>query len=191
MKTRKLFESARGGVLFIDEAYSLINGDSDSFGHEALNTLTHLITSQSDEEEEPGSVVVILAGYGTSMDSLFNDANPGLRRRFPWRFDLETPSAPTLCSILQVQLERHGWSLGGDALEYLQDVLQSHRSLLVDHAGSTDTLALSFKMSHARRNFPRQPSRVLHLEDIQEGWTSFAAHARRPRIPEEVCRMYL
>ncbi len=70
-------EGALGGVLFIDEAYSLVSADGrDSFGHEALDTLIKMT------EDHRGNLVVILAGYPNEMKRLL-DSNPGVCSRFP------------------------------------------------------------------------------------------------------------
>jgi len=77
LKTKAVVESALGGVLFIDEAYALVQGDGrDSFGHEALDTLIKMT------EDHRGNLVVILAGYIKEMQRLL-DSNPGLCSRFP------------------------------------------------------------------------------------------------------------
>merc|ERR1719428_1556403 len=81
LKTKQVVEQAMGGVLFIDEAYSLVQGDGkDSFGHEALDTLIKMI------EDKRQDLVVILAGYSDEMQRLL-DSNPGVRSRFPTTID--------------------------------------------------------------------------------------------------------
>ena len=74
--TNSVIESALGGVLFIDEAYSLYRGEQDSFGLEAIDTLVKGMEDHRDE------LVVILAGYTKEMET-FLTANSGLASRFP------------------------------------------------------------------------------------------------------------
>ena len=78
--TNQVIQSALGGVLFIDEAYSLYRGGEDSFGLEAIDTLVKGIEDHRDD------LVVILAGYSKEM-ALFLTANSGLASRFPNQID--------------------------------------------------------------------------------------------------------
>lgn len=75
IKTREIIESALGGMLFIDEAYSLKNRDDDSFGQEAVDTLLKLMEDNRDD------LVVVVAGYTHKMET-FLETNPGFRSRF-------------------------------------------------------------------------------------------------------------
>lgn len=75
-RVKKICENADGGVLFIDEAYSLINSEQDSFGHEAVDTLIQEMENRRD------SLMVIFAGYSEEIDE-FLKANPGFRSRIP------------------------------------------------------------------------------------------------------------
>lgn len=74
--TQQIIESALGGVLFIDEAYSLVRGKDDSFGLEAVDTLVKGMEDHRDD------LIVILAGYSREMEEFLN-ANSGLKSRFP------------------------------------------------------------------------------------------------------------
>lgn len=75
VKTRDVLKKAYGGVLFIDEAYSLSNGGANDFGREAIDTIL------KEMEDKRGNLVVIVAGYENLMDN-FIESNPGLRSRF-------------------------------------------------------------------------------------------------------------
>ena len=93
--TNSVIESALGGVLFIDEAYSLYRGEQDSFGLEAIDTLVKGMEDHRDE------LVVILAGYTREMET-FLTANSGLASRFPNRIEFPDYTAVELLQITQV-----------------------------------------------------------------------------------------
>lgn len=112
-KTEDVFKSAIGGVLFIDEAYSLTN-DGSSFGQECIDTLVKLI------EDHKGEIIVILAGYSKEM-SEFMKANSGLESRFPLRIDFPDYSASELFEIGKSMISARGFSMVDDAEKIFEE----------------------------------------------------------------------
>ena len=110
--TNSVIESALGGVLFIDEAYSLYRGEQDSFGLEAIDTLVKGMEDHRDE------LVVILAGYTREMEN-FLTANSGLASRFPNRIEFPDYTAVELLQITQVLAKNKGYTLAEACTEPL------------------------------------------------------------------------
>ena len=110
--TNSVIESALGGVLFIDEAYSLYRGEQDSFGLEAIDTLVKGMEDHRDE------LVVILAGYTREMET-FLTANSGLASRFPNRIEFPDYTAVELLQITHVQARNKGYRLAESCTEPL------------------------------------------------------------------------
>ena len=102
--TNSVIESALGGVLFIDEAYSLYRGEQDSFGLEAIDTLVKGMEDHRDE------LVVILAGYTREMET-FLTANSGLASRFPNKIEFPDYTADELLDITTVLAKGKGYRL--------------------------------------------------------------------------------
>ena len=110
--TNSVIESALGGVLFIDEAYSLYRGEQDSFGLEAIDTLVKGMEDHRDE------LVVILAGYTREMET-FLTANSGLASRFPNKIEFPDYTAEDLLQITQVLAKNKGYTLAEACTEPL------------------------------------------------------------------------
>ena len=108
LKTKRLLEDNIGNVLFIDEAYSLVFGDRDSFGMEALTTLNLFMS------ERPKDIIVIFAGYKDMLENSIFKYQPGLKRRCTWTFNIEPYSADGLCKIFKEQLRREGMCVEDD-----------------------------------------------------------------------------
>ncbi len=99
-KTREILKKAMGGIVFIDEAYSLSQGGERDFGKEAISTLVKAMEDYRD------NLVVILAGYSQEIER-FIKSNPGLRSRFPIHIDFSDYNAEELFQIaLQIYQER-------------------------------------------------------------------------------------
>lgn len=118
VKTNKIIDSALDGVLFIDEAYSLVTEGTGEFGHEAIATLLKRMEDNRDR------LVVILAGYGEEMKN-FIESNPGLKSRFNRYFHFEDYSASELWDIFQLLLKKNEYTLDADAETKIRQILDN------------------------------------------------------------------
>jgi AAA+ superfamily predicted ATPase len=114
------FRQAEGGVLFIDEAYSLVDDRSGSYGDEAINTIVQ------EMENHRENVVVIFAGYPDKMKE-FLDKNPGLRSRIAFHVAFADYNDDELCEIATYQADKKGLKLSEDAYEKLRQVFARER----------------------------------------------------------------
>jgi stage V sporulation protein K len=103
-KTRSQLNNALGGILFIDEAYSLARGGEKDFGKEAIDTLVKAAEDHRD------NLVIILAGYRDEMD-YFLLSNPGLRSRFPIQLTFPDYSIDELLEIAELMLKQRQYHL--------------------------------------------------------------------------------
>jgi stage V sporulation protein K len=115
-KTRDLIKKAQGGILFIDEAYSLGRGGEKDFGKEAIDTL---VKHMEDKQHE---FILILAGYSREMD-YFLTLNPGLHSRFPLVIDFPDYNIEQLMEISSRMLEEREYTLSHEAEKKLKDHL--------------------------------------------------------------------
>ncbi len=128
-KTKKALMSCLGGVFVLDEAYSLFNGDSCSYGTEALNTINQFMSENSDQ------IIVIFCGYKKMIDKLY-ESQPGLGRRFTFTYDLKKYSPQELAEIyktkLQIPLQISD--------EKLAKIFTQNESVFAAQAGDVETL---------------------------------------------------
>ncbi|MEH7436787.1 AAA family ATPase [Neobacillus drentensis] len=120
-KTKKKIKEALGGVLFIDEAYSLLSHSNSDFGKEVIDTLVDEMTKQNE------NLVVVLAGYPNEMDQLL-ESNPGLRSRFKKYFLFPDYSSEELLEIMATYAERFQYHLTEDAKKRLIEAIETEDS---------------------------------------------------------------
>lgn len=118
IKTNKIIDSALDGVLFIDEAYSLVQGAKEDFGQEAISTLLKRM------EDDRNRLIVILAGYGLEMKT-FIDSNPGLQSRFNRYIHFPDYTANELEQIFLLNAKKNQYFLDDDALVKLYEMMYS------------------------------------------------------------------
>lgn len=117
-RMREIIDKAKGGVLFIDEAYTLIDRskDSNDFGKEVINSLLTLLSVPDPD------MIVIMAGYEDKMQDLLK-TNPGLKDRFPLQFHFEDYTAEELMEIARINLQERHFILTPDAALRLNQVI--------------------------------------------------------------------
>ena len=127
-KTNKVIDEALDGVLFIDEAYSLLGGEND-FGSEAIATLLKRM------EDDRDRLVVILAGYTNEIKE-FIESNPGLQSRFNRYIQFDDYSAEELTEIFKRSLRKSHYKIKRDAFEKLQTVIEKAVATKDKHFGN-------------------------------------------------------
>ncbi|QSQ07689.1 Stage V sporulation protein K [Koleobacter methoxysyntrophicus] len=120
-KTQEKIAEALGGVLFIDEAYSLLGGSDQDYGREAVSTLIKAMEDHRD------NFVVIFAGYSAEMEK-FLKSNPGLRSRVPYKFTFTDYGTEEISQIIIKKLEKQGHKIKGDAVRMLKATLKEFES---------------------------------------------------------------
>ncbi len=127
--TKQVLNSAIGGVLFIDEAYSLYRGTDDSFGLEAIDTLVKGIEDNRDD------LIVILAGYSHEMEE-FLTSNSGLKSRFPNIINFPDYTGQELLDIAKITAKSKGYTLDEGLMEPLLFYFNAVQALKAETAGN-------------------------------------------------------
>lgn len=166
-KTRAKIVEALDGVLFIDEAYSLIRGTEHDYGIEAIDTLVKAM------EDYQHRIVVILAGYPQEMEN-FLESNPGLQSRLKYYIHFPDYSTSELLNILQAMLHEHQYRLDKNAIPRIQQLLEEAISRHPDKHGNgrlvrnlLEELILA-KASHTVKKQDNAPLDLITLEVVQQ-----------------------
>ncbi len=163
IKTKALITQCLGGVLFIDEAYSL--GD-DNFSKECVDTLCEALSDQKD------NIMVIIAGYENELNNQFFSLNPGLESRFIWRFKMDNYSAKDLWEIFKKKVADSKWKIGNvDGEKWFKRWYDSFSGFGRD----VETLLFKVKIAHSKRVYgkPDSEKRVIELADLDNGYKKF------------------
>jgi SpoVK/Ycf46/Vps4 family AAA+-type ATPase len=169
IKTKKVVEDCLGGVLFIDEAYSLANGErEDSYSKECLDTLCE---SLSDHKND---FMVIIAGYENELNETFFRVNKGLYSRFIWRFTMDEYSPLELMKIFKKKVCDQEW--GFDENEELKERwFHDRKDNFKSYGRDMELLFTYIKIAHGRRIYGKDKDcrKKISLEDINKGYEIF------------------
>jgi SpoVK/Ycf46/Vps4 family AAA+-type ATPase len=163
IKMKALINQCLGGVLFIDEAYSL--GD-DNFSKECVDTLCESLSDQKD------NIMVIIAGYENELNERFFSLNSGLESRFVWRFKIDDYSAKDLWEIFKKKVADYKWKIGNVAGEKW---FQKRYDSFSGFGRDIETLLFKVKIAHSKRVYgkPDSEKRVIELVDLESGYEIF------------------
>lgn len=166
IKTQKMIDSAKGGVLFIDEAYSLGNSEKrDSFSKECIDTINQNLS------ENKTDFVCIIAGYEESLKSSFFAYNAGLERRFPFKYKIDKYKAEHLKAIFDKIIKEHDWK----SMDLPVEFFEKNYHYFKFNGGDLETLFQLSKVAHARRVFclDKSVKKILTLPDLEKGLDMF------------------
>lgn len=170
-KTQRAIDEALGGVLFIDEAYSLGSTEGkDTFSKECIDTLNLNLSEQKK------NLIVIIAGYPEELEKCFFSLNPGLNRRFPFRYHIQGYNEIELKDIFIKKVKDIKWNLYSDTEQkYIIEFFKNNLEKFDNYGGDIDNLITMCKFSHSRRVIGKNPSlrRKLTENDISNGMERF------------------
>ncbi|MBP3891411.1 MAG: AAA family ATPase [Solobacterium sp.] len=162
--TMNVIKSALGGVLFIDEAYSLYRGKDDAFGLECIDTIVKAMEDHRDD------LIIILAGYRKEM-AVFLESNSGLKSRFPNIIDFPDYTGLELRKIAEIQAKSKGYVIADDVKDKLEEYFNKVQSINAAEAGNgrlsrnvvEDAILAQSERIVANKD---EPMDVLKLEDF-------------------------
>lgn len=178
IKTRALLEEAKGGVLIIDEVYSLGSaneGSGDSFSKECIDTINQYLSENKDD------LLCIVVGYKDEVNKCFFSVNDGLERRFPFRYTIEKYTVDEMIDIFFNQVDRSNWSIWNldKCREILKEFIDNKIDVMFENAGGdTENLFFICKTCRAMNTFGRVISNenekfMLEEKDIRDGLIKF------------------
>ena len=188
MKTAKVIQSALGGVLFIDEAYSLASSEKeDSFSKECLDTLCESLSNYK------GELMVIIAGYEEELDNTFFKANKGLNSRFIWRFKMEPYDSDELLDIFKKIVDNNNWLIDNEA-EIDKNWFKENYKDFTSYGRDMEQLFTYTKICHSRRIYGKdiKKRKKLIMEDIKKGFKMFSDNRKKKEEENKhIYSMYL
>jgi SpoVK/Ycf46/Vps4 family AAA+-type ATPase len=167
IKTQKVIDECEGGVLFIDEAYSLGNEDKkDIYSKECIDTLNQNLT------EKKTQFICIIAGYPDDLDKCFFSVNDGLKRRFPFKYNIDKYTATELTHILMLMIKKKNWKLDKQlSFDEIIEFMKINYDKFPNYGGDIETLFFNIRIAHSLRTIGKLPSikKYITIEDIKEG----------------------
>jgi SpoVK/Ycf46/Vps4 family AAA+-type ATPase len=181
IKTKDVIKDAIGGVLFIDEAYSLGNDEKkDSFSKECIDTLCESLSDNKDD------LMVIIAGYERELNECFFNYNKGLESRFVWRFNIDNYSAEDLYNIFIKKVNDIEWTINIDSIN--AGWFKKNMNHLTFFGRNIETVLAKTKISHSKRVFckPENDKKIITLQDLNNGFEMYLKNKKQVEQPSKM-----
>lgn len=165
-RTKRFIEANRGKVIFLDEAYNMINGYSDNYGKESLTTINQYLS------EKPDEVVFIFAGYEELLKETIFKAQPGLERRCMWHFTIDKYNGKELYEIFLQQLAKEKLELlPKDKLKICR-YMTKHVDIFKNMGGDIEKLTFYVQLIIANKN-----NFYVGYRDVKDGMKELVANS--------------
>lgn len=179
IKTKQVITECLGGVLFIDEAYSLAGSDNDSFSKECLDILCETLSDHKND------LMVIIAGYEDELNNTFFRANQGLNSRFIWRFNITPYSMLELMHIFHKMVNQDEWSIDGNLI-ITEKWFAERKDHFTNYGRDIEALITNIKIAHGRRIYgdTSAEKKRINSDDLQNGYVKFANNKKKKVVKD-------
>jgi len=182
---KALINEYSNGVVFIDEAYSLVTDAKDSFGNEVLSYIIHAMTDPAC------TTTFIFAGYEAMIKGQLFGANEGLSRRFNSIFVMEKPTPSEMAKIFKIICGKpRGWKSIIPPLD-LTKLFEQFKEQFKDSGGDVESLVLASYRAHVNRFFPSKMSQKVSIADATAGMQIFLKNKAKKKKNSLSEHMYL
>lgn len=190
IKTKEVIEECLGGVLFIDEAYSLGNNEKrDSFSKECIDTLCESLSNYKDQ------LMVIIAGYEEELKHCFFTYNQGLESRFTWRFKIDNYKHDDLFHIFTKKIKDSGWTYDEKNEKISAQWFERKMPYFKFYGRDVENMLSKIKVCHSRRVFgdPDSEKTKITFEDLEKGFEMFLKNdeVKNRKNSEELNKMLM
>ena len=175
LKTAEVLRSVRGGVLFIDEAYSIGNSSGkdtqDSYSKECLDLINQSLTEMREGDDK--YFILMIAGYKDELKRNFFGMNDGLERRFSIHFTMEPYNAKELVDIFIKKVLESGWGVERGALT--EEFVKEHYANFRYYGGDMELLFVKCKITHSKNLLAGKSKikRCISEVDVKDGFKLF------------------
>jgi len=165
-QTTEMFDKAKGGVIFIDEIYSMGNhseSHNDSFSKEAIDTINQLLTERTD-------TMCIIAGYENDSERDFFGSNQGLQSRFPWKFVIDKYTPEEMYKMFNLYVNRGKWTIQEPDKFINGEFFKKNEQYFKFFGRDITSFLTKCYIQHSIRLFLEDTNKILTTEDLKNGF---------------------